>query len=446
MPDTKAYDMDDPNAPKFCDDYTVLDQIVLNFTDIGHNNNKFYVMELQQCDQDYRIFTHYGRVGTPGAKESRYFLKDDLEQEEGKTIEDIAKEKAEKEFQRILKAKQKKGYVPVDMHHSDVGSGKVQPKSKTQAKKAKQNLDARIQQFVEQIYSEASQSLASTIKTPLGALSAAQIYRGYEKLEEIRTAISSGDKRGLASLTSQYYSLIPQRFQGRIDLRSALIDTASKTDRQEELLQLMRDVLNVKDDLDSEIAQKYRAINATIQALEQHDSEYQRVAEFIEETQSPHHPFRIMINNIFAVEIASAKGSFNPKKLSTRELFHGSANKNILGILQRGLLIAPPGVQYNGSAFGRGIYFARHSTKSAQYAIGFNNYSQKNGFFFVADAALGRMQVTKYYSWGGTGLQPGYDSVMGVAGADLLHDEFIVYNTNQTQLRYVIDFTPKTKR
>ena len=128
------------------------------------------------------------------------------------------------------------------------------------------------------------------------------------------------------------------------------------------------------------------------------------------------------------------------------ELFHGSANKNILGILERGLLIAPPCATFTGAAFGRGIYFARHSTKSAQYSTKFYSNLHNNGFLFLADVAVGKMQKTQHFTFSDNGPSKGYDSVMGVKGADLIHDEYIVYNINQVELMHVIDYTPKSKR
>jgi poly [ADP-ribose] polymerase len=444
MEKVKSYDLYDPESPEFSDDYNVLEQVVLNLTNIGGNNNKFYVMELQEHDGDFRIFTHYGRVGATGVKEARYFTKDEQKDEE-ETPEDIAKKFAEKEFQRILKSKQKKGYVPIDMADSDVGSGRVNgntPKVKTSKKS---DLDVRIQQFVEQIYEEASQSLTQTIRTPLGAISESQIDKGAEKLEQIRKAILYGDDRLLTRLSSEYYSLIPHRFSHRINPAEIIINESDKADREEELLQLMRDVFNVKDELGSGILSKYRAINTDVDPLDRHDSEYDRLIDNVRRSESPHHHVHLHVNNIFRVDIGSVRGRFNPRSLKTRELYHGSANKNILGILQRGLLIAPPCATHTGAAFGRGIYFASHSTKSAQYSTKFYNNKRGNGFLFVADVALGRMQKVRYYTFNDLGPGRGYDSVMGVAGADLIHDEFIVYNVNQVDLKYVIDYTPRSR-
>jgi poly [ADP-ribose] polymerase 2/3/4 len=181
--------------------------------------------------------------------------------------------------------------------------------------------------------------------------------------------------------------------------------------------------------------------------LESNSTEYQRINEKVRSTSSTHHNVSLQVNNIFEIEIeiGSTNGRFNPKNLSASELFHGSANKNILGILERGLLIAPPYAQFTGAAFGRGIYFASNSTKSAQYSTKFVSNIHHNGFLFLADVALGRMQKVSNFTFNDHGPSRGYDSVMGIKGADLIHDEYIVYNVNQVELRYVIDFTPKAK-
>jgi len=452
MTKTKSHKINDLNQPEFSDEYKVLEQVVLNLTNIDGNNNKFYSMELQQFSYDFRIFTHYGRVGEYGTKEGRYFLKSESKKKndaDNRALEEIAKDSAKTEFNRILKSKKKKGYVPIEFAKTDVGSETAKQINETKPNKKKGPscfLNKRVENFVEQIYEEASRSLAKIIKTPLGALSGEQIDKGYERLAKIRKALIYGDDRILAELSSEFYSLIPQNFPRKINPLTVIIDSKEKADRQEELLQLMKDVYNVKDDLGSDVYVKYKAINTTIKPLSPKEDEYQRIAEKVRKTQSSHHDVDLKISNIFEIDVSSAKERFNPKNLRTMELFHGSANKNILGILERGLLISPPCATFSGAAFGRGIYFASNSTKSAQYSTKFYNNIYKNGFLFLADVAVGRMQKVRNFTFNDNGPALGYDSVMGIKGADLIHDEYIVYNVNQVELIKVIDYTPKTKR
>jgi len=441
MTKVKSHDIGSFDEPQFGENYRVLQHVLLNCNNISGNNNKFYSLELQESDGQLRIFTHYGRVGLEGVKEGRYFLKRDFSAEDGKSVLDCLKEAAETEFQRILNSKKKKGYVPVDVTLSLVGSGRVESKA-AEIKTSKSSLDARVQSLVLQIYEESSKTLESSIQTPLGALSESQINKGYDKLEEIKRERARGNITKLVRLSSDFYSLIPQRFSHRIE-SDAVIDSDEKICKQEELLQLMRDVYCVRGFLGSDIDVKYKGIKAVVEPLKKGDSEYQRLEDKVFSTHSPNHNVRLFVNNIFKINLLSVQSRFNPQKLETQELFHGSANKNILGILQRGLLIAPACASFNGAAFGRGIYFARHSTKSSQYSTKFHRNIHSNGFLFIADVALGKMQKVTSYTYSNS-LRSGFDSVYAQTGNDLIHDEYIVYNPNQVELNYLIEFTPRS--
>ena len=48
-------------------------------------------------------------------------------------------------------------------------------------------------------------------------------------------------------------------------------------------------------------------------------------------------------------------------------LWHGSRTTNYAGILTQGLRIAPPEAPVTGYMFGKGVYFADMSSKSANY-------------------------------------------------------------------------------
>lgn len=50
-------------------------------------------------------------------------------------------------------------------------------------------------------------------------------------------------------------------------------------------------------------------------------------------------------------------------------LWHGSRISNWIGILKKGLQIAPPEAPSTGYMFGKGIYFADVSSKSANYCF-----------------------------------------------------------------------------
>jgi predicted DNA-binding WGR domain protein len=90
---------------------------ILNYTDINANSNKFYSLEIvKSLDNNYYLYTQYGRTG--GTKIKEYRQCDNLSD-------------AEKEADKIIKSKIKKGYVSVDLLKTEVGSEIVKTKIKT---------------------------------------------------------------------------------------------------------------------------------------------------------------------------------------------------------------------------------------------------------------------------------------------------------------------------
>lgn len=70
-----------------------------------------------------------------------------------------------------------------------------------------------------------------------------------------------------------------------------------------------------------------------------------------------------------------------------RLLWHGSRSTNFGGILSQGLRIAPPEAPVNGYMFGKGVYFADISTKSAGYC---NSHASRGvGLMLLCEVQLG---------------------------------------------------------
>ena len=96
--------------------------------------------------------------------------------------------------------------------------------------------------------------------------------------------------------------------------------------------------------------------------------------------------------NIFRIERKGEHERFkeaygNIPNSNRRLLWHGSRSTNYGGILSQGLRIAPPEAPVNGYMFGKGVYFADTSTKSANYCC---SYSSANmGLLMLCDVELG---------------------------------------------------------
>lgn len=138
-------------------------------------------------------------------------------------------------------------------------------------------------------------------------------------------------------------------------------------------------------------------------------------------------------------------------KANTALLFHGTRSVNVSGILRESLRLPKNlvGVVITGAMFGPGLYFADDWKKSAGYTSLQNSYwsrgsgavKGRSAFMFAADVVLGTPYVSP--TWKGFTKPPkGHHSVYGKAGkAGLQNNEFIVYNTQQSKLRYLAEFT-----
>ena len=416
----------------FPDTYTVAASAVLSKTSLEANNNKFYVLEVHEADSQFRLFTHYGRVGSAGVKESRDF--DDRDT----ALEAYAKLLREKTSPR-------KGYVLVEVEKAAVGSEKLQVDTEQtfqQKRGVKPSaLAPEVAGFIEHIYDESKSELVRRIETPLGSLSKSQIERGADALREIRFALARDHKDKIVPLTSRYYSLVPHRLGRWTDINDVSINSLEKADTEEELLQLMRDVYHIQGDLESETDRKYRALGASLSVVSPDDPAYRQVERRVLDTQSGRHGFKLRVNKIFTAELPEERKRFETDGKTVgnlQGLFHGTKNCNMAGILSRGLLIAPKSAPVSGYMFGKGIYFADQSSKSAQYSLMWANNKRDIGYLFLADVALGKIKSETAPQYREEA-PDGFHSVQGCKGTHLIHNEFIIYKTSQCTLRYVAE-------
>jgi len=134
-----------------------------------------------------------------------------------------------------------------------------------------------------------------------------------------------------------------------------------------------------------------------------------------------------------------------------KELFwHGSRNENWMSILETGLVLRPANAVITGKMFGYGLYFADKFKKSLNYTSLRGSYwakgSQNKGYLALFDVHVGKqLKIQKHKSWcyelnekklkaRGT-----YDSLYAKGGADLVNNEYIVYNHHQCTVRYLVE-------
>mgnify|MGYP000855920025 CR=1 FL=1 len=438
------------------ENYNVLQKKSLNFLDPIANSNKYYTIELHECNGYYRVFTDYGRLGVTSTKQVRET--DNLFT-------------AQMEFEKILKSKLKKGYKEVELAQSTTGSQKAQElidtaqikvTKKSHARKKKSDLDPQIQGFVKQIFDEAGKKLNTLVKgdigadgaSPLGKLSVNQIDKGRSILQEIADVIVYKKDEitinDVLSLSSEYYANIPKVFGRRVTPQMVAIASSDKLSEELDILKFYEDSLRMGNIIyDTEnLDKQYQSLNSNIGILDPSSDKYREIVDYVHNSQSNYHPVNLVVKQIFTVNQHKAP-EFDDSMGNVKELFHGTRSANMPGILSTHLKLPNQlhGVHITGAMFGPGLYFSSQSTKSSQYSCSrFGGSANKylTSFMFLADVALGRIkkeEYAKYY----LKAPAGYHSVMGVKGKSLLHDEYIIYKEAQQHLRYIIEFKAKSK-
>jgi len=430
---------------------------VLHCGNIEGNNNKFYVLEKQKDSKtgQFRLFTHYGRLG----KTNTYEVRGPAEEED-----------VDKEFARILKSKMKarkdsaKGhdykYEEVQTFSPTVGSVNIRSKNAAVASGvfvpdfSLLKVDDISKRIIRQVYEENIHNIttktnirmtSSGLETPLGPVTKTHIESARSVLDAIQS--NKGATRmtpKFKALNSEYYSKVPHPFGGKIP-DDAWLDEEEKLLEEYDLLEQLEAAIKVtkssKDD-DKEFKLGFD--------LENIDSkECKKFYKMVNDSRASNHRQlqRWNVKNAFKVNLPIVSKKFKSvgsgmKPIKT--LFHGSRNCNVLSILMNGLIIPSVSAGHvTGRLFGNGVYAASNSTKALNYSVGYwantrNKYP--NAFLFVVEFGMGKIYETKRQVRGPVS---GYDSVWARAGSTLYNDEYIVYNLGQVNITHLLELEEK---
>ncbi len=477
MAKAKAWKQGADGEPHFPDDFEVLRKAVLQVTDIRTNRNKYYAVELHQAAEkgrDYfRVFTHYGRTDdlevnpNAGARESRYH---------------DALASAEAQYRSIYnqKTSPRKGYKELSLASSKIGSRKsrghssgdiddrtlekIAAASKQKPKKSK--ISKPVQELVRYLYEEATNALtgqvaatitANGIETPLGILTVGQIEKGEEILVELYSIFQKKRQKKskkaslLEQLSGEFYTAIPHRIgRSRAAVATAVIDSLEVFQHKQELLQLMKDMLQVNGDenvlFDPQIDKKYDALGCHIEALGKRSREHKKIAELVLKSQIQRKT--IKVRSVFKVRRDTEWQAFRDDLEPQRMLFHGSRIGNWVGLLSRGLLmpkiVVSMGVHRTDPGWlGHGIYFGDASCTSAFYTTPGHKQTRFMGVFRVA---LGKAKEYRKVTFGLAGPPRGYDSCHGLRNkvlrsSEFADDEYVIYDTRQQRQEYLVEIT-----
>lgn len=237
-------------------------------------------------------------------------------------------------------------------------------------------------------------------KMPLGKLSKGTITRGFQTLKDLAAIVDDPTSRDdVEVLSNRYYSLIPHDF-GRT--RPPVIDTNLLLKKEIDLLESLSDMKEATDMLKASLKndddlnrldRQFQTLGMNeMEALKPKSPEFIELSEYLTKTTGSTHNVSYAVQDIFRIQ---RKGDFERFDKSPyakhsgnrRLLWHGSRVTNFAGILSQGLRIAPPEAPVSGYMFGKGIYLADMSSKSANYCCSYQ--SGGTALLLLCEAELG---------------------------------------------------------
>lgn len=315
-------------------------------------------------------------------------------------------------------------------------------------------------------------------KMPLGKLDQKQFADALKVLQQISDYLKEGATTNsqFIDASNRFYTLIPHDFGVQ---RPPVINTIEMVTAKTEMLESLKEVVLAyrllktdTDDTMSAIDKYYKHLNTDLQALHHDSEEFEMLKKYLRNSNA-HGEFDLEILEIYKVDRAGEKLRYEPfKELHNRKLlWHGSHLTNYISILRNGLKIAPPDAPTTGYMFGKGIYFADMSSKSAKYCR--ISHPNSIGLMLLSEVALGEeLQLNEaenmtrnlpndshsvkglgetYPNPNETHVRPdGVEIPLGQPIRDeylytsLLYNEYIVYDVAQVNIQYLfkIEFKP----
>uniref|UniRef100_A0A8C7ES47 Poly [ADP-ribose] polymerase n=1 Tax=Neovison vison TaxID=452646 RepID=A0A8C7ES47_NEOVI len=443
--------------------------VMLNQTNLQFNNNKYYLIQLLEDDaqRHFSVWMRWGRVGKMG-QHSLVACSGDLNK---------AKEIFQKKFldktknnwedrEKFKKVPGKYDMLEMDYTTNTQSEEESKGDSLKSPLKPESQLDLRVQELIELICNV--QAMEETMvemkydtkKAPLGKLTVAQIKAGYQSLKKIEDCIRAGQHgRALMEACNEFYTRIPHDFglPGIRESRALSHCLVRPLGSRESLI----------------FTRSPEVLQFGLVSCRVHTSHFfhflsQVISQYLQSTHAPtHRDYTMTLLDVFEVEKEGEKEAFREDLHNRMLLWHGSRLSNWVGILSHGLRIAPPEAPITGYMFGKGIYFADMSSKSANYC--FASRVKDTGLLLLSEVALGQCNelleanpeaerlLQGKHSTKGLGkmapspasfitlngsmvpLGPASDTgVLNPDGYTLNYNEFIVYNPNQVRMRYLL--------
>ena len=385
------------------------------FVEANENHNKLWYIE--EHDNNF-IITKWGRVGNTMAESTKSF--------DNSTS-------TSKEYDKLVKSKIKKGYTKLNTieDNSVISNFNIESIALEDIDYDKSStvISDMIKLFckenIHNIISNTNINFNSDkniFTTPAGVVTIESINEAKNILNKISEFINNKDFGvDFIKAVEHYCSLIPQKVSRKF---------------------VPAEIFNNQD--------KINIFNTSLKEVTD-KAIIDKIINMFNSTKHNMHACRnLKIKRVFEINIKCMKDAFDKtiedwkskgKDLNKKLLWHGTKKHNIISIMKKGLIIPPATASYcTGRMFSNGLYFSDQSTKSLNYSYGYwDSNRDSNCYMFLADVLMGKEYVP-YRSC--STFPKGYDSIFAKAGkSGVINNEMVVPNTNQANLKYLIEFS-----
>ncbi|GBL73042.1 Poly [ADP-ribose] polymerase 2 [Araneus ventricosus] len=438
---------------------------ILSYVSTSENKNKFHLIQLLQHNKKkkFAIWQRFGRVGTKGQNEFLNFstgiskAKDEFEDRFYDKTGNLWQNR-----ENFTHVAGKYDLLKLDLNpQSDIVVGNI-------------DLKPSIQSLLELICNKKvmamimSEMRYDSTNAPLGQLTFRQIKDGYRALNKIAEALSSEVAgHDLVNACEEFYMKIPHNFGKK---SPPIIQSKEDIEKKLEMLEALTNIRIAMKVLNRRVHEHplnkcYDSFKYFLELLDPFGEEFSVLKNCLLQTHGPTHKNYKM--DVVAIYSCHLKANSSFKNYGNNLLlWHGSRITNWVGILKNGLKIAPSEAPSTGNAFGKGLYFADISSKSANYC--FPTKKNNEGLLLLCQVSLGnqlgllesdetlhRSLPAEYDSVFGKGKYAPRNFDMGIlspeakmpcgpliedpTGAEVLvYNEYVVYDVDQVEMKYLL--------
>lgn len=390
----------------------------------ANNNNKYYEM---QETQDGRFTVTYGRVGSVGAVKTYPIQVWELKRQE----------------------KLRKGYV--DQTHL-FAKGLQTPEFEDIS-------DDVVRELMQSLMRYANKSISHHYNVTADQVTAQQVEEAQRILNDLVGQVSlSMNVQSFNEQLIQLFKIIPRRMKRVSDhliaapeTLDALADIRNQLGAEQETLDVMRGQVELKANQNTATEENIHLLEALGLQLapltdERAIADIKKMMGVYEKSfRRAYQVVNTRTQQQFTEYLAQARSKKNTL------FWHGSRNENWFSILKSGLVLRPANAVITGKMFGYGLYFADQFRKSLNYTSlhgsTWANGRDKQAFLALYDVHVGKQLKIKHhepwcYELTEEKLREqgsAYDSLFAQGGADLVNNEYIIYNERQCTVRYLVE-------